>query len=266
MKTPRTVFIATATLLLLFCASARAQEVCESGNGELDTSNPKGMEIEDVVKKFTEREAALKKAMEGYSFTVDLLVQTLSGDGGVTGELKRTTEVGFDDRGKRHETVAYSTVSTMRALSVTPDDFDDANSGMLGLVTSDNAKDYFVHYTGHQPVDQLKAYVFEIAPKKVDRGRVYFQGKVWVDDADFVIVKTCGKTIRTDTMPQKNPRGRANVMPTFVTYREQVDGANWFPTYSKADEVIEFPRGLVHMKETVRHTKYKRAGAAAAAN
>ena len=52
-----------------------------------------------------------------------------------------------------------------------------------------------------------------------------------------------------------------NLTPKFVTYREQVDGQYWFPTYTSADDVLHFRQGDVHMRETIRYTNYKRFGA-----
>ena len=41
----------------------------------------------------------------------------------------------------------------------------------------------------------MHCYVFDIAPKKIEGKKRYFQGRVWVDDHDFQIVKTYGKTV-----------------------------------------------------------------------
>src|SRR5258708_3015563 len=50
-----------------------------------------------------------------------------------------------------------------------------------------------VLYAGQQHVDELDTYVFDIAPKHVDKdgGKRFFQGRIWVDGHDFQIVKTC---------------------------------------------------------------------------
>ena len=260
LKASRVIAAAAAAFAYFaLCTAARAQVSCEEGNGALATDEPKNITVDEIVKRFTEREAALKKASDAYTFTVDMVVQTLGG-GGVTGELKRTTDIGFDERGRRKVTVTYSTVSTLRGLQVTPDDYADAETASLGLVRPDNVQEYFVKYVGQQPVDQLKTFVFDIAPKEVKKDRTYFQGRLWVDDAEFAIVKTCGKSLRADDLPKKAPHGMEFVVPTFVTYREQV-GTNWFPTFSRAEEVLEFPRGLVKMRETVKLTQYKKTAA-----
>ena len=45
--------------------------------------------------------------------------------------------------------------------------------------------------------------------------------------------------------------------PILVTYREEAGGKLWFPTYSKADEFLAFPKGEVHVREVVKYSSYK---------
>jgi hypothetical protein len=46
-----------------------------------------------------------------------------------------------------------------------------------------------------------------------------------------------------------------------VTYREQIDGQYWFPTYTRADDDLHFKSGDVHIREIIKYTNYKRFGA-----
>jgi len=102
-------------------------------------------------------------------------------------------------------------------------------------------------------VDEITAYVFSIRPKEIQKGRLYFQGIVWVDDRDLQIVKSEGKTV-----PEQRPkRGQENLFPRFTTYREQIDGKYWFPTYTMADDTLYFSSGAIHVKQTIRYTDYK---------
>src|SRR5438105_4907797 len=73
---------------------------------------------------------------------------------------------------------------------------------------------------------------------------------------DLVIVKTCGKT-RGDEIGGSWGKNSANLTPTFVTYREQIDGKYWFTTYARADEFLHFPTGGVHIREVVKYSDYK---------
>ena len=67
-------------------------------------------------------------------------------------------------------------------------------------------------------------------PKKMVKGERYFEGEIWVDDRDFQIVKTYGKGVGIIK------KSKDNQFPKFETYREQIDGKYWFPTYTHADE------------------------------
>jgi hypothetical protein len=48
-----------------------------------------------------------------------------------------------------------------------------------------------------------------------------------------------------------------NLFPRFTTYREQIDGKFWFPTYTMADDTLYFSTGQVHIKQVIRYTDYK---------
>lgn len=77
----------------------------------------------------------------------------------------------------------------------------------------------------------------------------YFQGRIWVDDIDLQIVKTSGKVV-----PEFKQR-----FPKFETYRENIDGKYWFPTYTYGDDHLEFERGpSVHVRNVVRYKNYRR--------
>ena len=74
-----------------------------------------------------------------------------------------------------------------------------------------------------------------------------------MDDQDFQIVKTYGKAV--PDVRQKG--GQENLFPKFETYREQIDGKYWFPTYTRAVDTPVF-FGAVRMREIVRYENYKK--------
>ena len=45
-----------------------------------------------------------------------------------------------------------------------------------------------------------------------------------------------------------------------MTYRENIEGTFWFPTYTHADDFLHFTQGDVHIRMTVRYKNYKRFG------
>jgi hypothetical protein len=68
-------------------------------------------------------------------------------------------------------------------------------------------------------------------------------------------VKTCGKSV-----PDIRKKNNENLTPKFVTYREQIDGQYWFPTYTRADDVLHFTGNDVRIREIIKYTNYKRFG------
>ncbi len=54
------------------------------------------------------------------------------------------------------------------------------------------------------------------------------------------------------------PETKINKFPNVETYREQIDGQYWFPTYSYADEELVFDNGeVLHIRLRVRYTDFK---------
>jgi hypothetical protein len=97
--------------------------------------------------------------------------------------------------------------------------------------------------------------VFDVAPKKIEKNQRYFQGRIWVDDKDLEIVKTDGKAV-----PDIRKGGQENVFPRFETFRENIEGHYWFPTYTRSNDVLHFREGDVPIRMTVRYANYKRFG------
>ena len=75
---PLTLFIVVVAVLL---AGAHAQTDCAEGNGVLDMSPPKNMTPQDLIQKFAAEETKVKEARNHYTYTQDLLVQTLDAKG-----------------------------------------------------------------------------------------------------------------------------------------------------------------------------------------
>jgi hypothetical protein len=227
--------------------------------GPLDKSEPKGATPEQIIQRFATKEKEFKEARDQYTYRQDVKVQTLDGDT-ITGEYRQVFDVIFDDQGHRIENVVFAPQSTLESggLSMDQGDFDDIRQRLPFVLTIDEIPEYNILYVGQQQEDELHCYVFDIAPKEIVGKKRYFQGRIWVDDHDFQIVKTYGKTV-----PQiiAKKRGKdEHLYPSFTTWREQVDGAYWFPTFTKADDTLHFQGGDIHIREIVKYTNYKRFG------
>src|SRR5215468_9984896 len=224
------------TFLFLFAllpATLIAQTDCEEGNGRLNPNPPQSVSPTDIIQKFATKEAVFKQARDNYTYTQDVTVQTLEGHT-VDGEFRETTDITYDDKGNRIENVSFAPQSTLTRVSMSREDFEDIRHKMPFVMTTEDLPQYDILYVGTQQVDEIGTYVFDVAPKRIEKDKRYFQGRIWVDNQDL--------------------------MPRFVTYREQIDGKYWFPTYTRADDYLHFSNGDVHIRETIKYTNYKRFG------
>ena len=247
---PLTFVLLPLFLLLILVPGLRADD---QGEGPLVKDQPKGITPEDIIQRFAAKEKQFKDAREQYTWRQDVLVKTPD-DGG---EYRMVTDILFDNRGKRVENVVYAPQNTLQQVGMTQQDFDDIEKRLPFVLTSDEISDYDILYVGQQQEDELHTYVFDIAPKQIQKNKRYFQGRIWVDDHDFQIVKTHGKNVPDITSKKGD---NENLFPPFTTWREQIDGKYWFPTYTKTDAFLHFKVGDVHIVQIVKYTNYKRFG------
>ena len=58
-------------------------------------------------------------------------------------------------------------------------------------------------------------------------------------------------------VPEIRNKKQENLFPRFTTYREQIDGKFWFPTYTRAEDTLHFSSGPVRIRQIIRYTDYK---------
>jgi hypothetical protein len=226
--------------------------------GPLDTAQPKGVTSEEIIQRFAAKEKEFKTALDQYGYRQTVKVQTLDGDT-PDGEYQQVFDVSFDDQGKKVKNVVFAPQSTLQRILMTEQDMDDIENRLPFVLTSDEIGDYDILYVGQQQEDDLHCFVFDVAPKQKETKKRFFQGRIWVDDKDFQIVKTYGKSGPDINTKKKNGE---NLFPKFTTYREQVvDGPYWFPVYTRADDTLHFSTGDVKVREIVKYTNYKKFGA-----
>jgi hypothetical protein len=245
--------------LALLAGIAVAQE------GPVRPEQPKGVTVDQIIQKFAAKEKEFAEARENYTFHQAVKVQTIDDGGNVNGEYLQEVDVTFDDKNRRRENVLFSPQPTLVGVTMSREDFDDIQHRYPFVLTTDEIPIYDIAYRGKQVLDELDTYVFEIKPKQLQKEQRFFQGTIWVDDRDFQIVKTHGRPAYIED-EKKIKRGEAQQFPSFTTYREQIDGQYWFPTYTHADEVLHFPGGRgnpaqdIHIRITVKYNNYKRFG------
>jgi len=207
--------------------------------------------IQDIIQEFADKETEFTRARENYTYRQTARLHELDEFGNIRGRWEMVSDIVFPD-GKRRELVVRAPVGTLRNIIMTPEDEQDLRNTQPFVMTTAELPDYFVRFLGMQNADEIPCYVFAVKPMKMEAGKRYFSGMIWVDDRDLQIVKTYGRGVGL----QK--RGADNQFPKFETYREQIDGKFWFPTYTRADDVLHFQTGLSQrIRMTVRYEDYK---------
>jgi len=208
--------------------------------------------VDEIIRKFAEKEKEFKIARENYTFRQEVKVQELSSSDRVVGEYETKTDISFDEKGRRTERVTYAPPPTLKRLGISKEDLQDLESIQPFVLTSDEIDLYNLKFGGKDKIDEITCYVFDVSPKKIEKDKRYFEGRIWVDDRDLQIVKTYGKAV-----PDRLTKGNENLAPRFETYREQID-EYWFPTYTRAVDTLNFESGPIKMREIIRYTDYKK--------
>jgi hypothetical protein len=222
------------------------------------THEPPAIPVEQIIQKFGERELEFRKERGNYTYNQSFVVQVIDRDDQVAGEYRMTSDILFTPDGKRYEKVTSAPPPTLEqaGMSLSQQDLDDVEHVQPFVLTSEDLPKYDVKYVGREQLDELNTYVFDVAPKKIEKNQRYFQGRIWVYDKDLNIVKTDGKAV-----PDIIKKNSENIFPRFETFRENIEGNFWFPTYTRSDDVLHFSSGPIHMRMKIRYTNYKRFGA-----
>ncbi len=249
---PIVPFILLAVITLGMSLSRHSQTVlAQQSQDKIRNTGP--VNVDKIVRAFTTKETEFRQALNDYAFKRNAVVQTIGLGGQITGEYHRVSQFVFDDQGNRFEKINFFPQPTLTDITVTQEDLEDLGGIQPFALEASKINEYNYTYLGTERIDDLDLYVFDVGPKvmpnpKKSKDR-YFQGRIWVDTRDLQIVKVRGKGV-----PEGDQR-----FPLFETYREQIDGRYWFPTYTSADDNLIFPKGdAVHVRMLVRYTDYQR--------
>jgi len=254
---PLLLAAAAALLPPALCAQASYTSMpLDQGFGPLDPSQPE-IPVQQIVTEFTAQEAVFRKALDNYTWTRSVRVQTIDDDGKADGQYYQVVDIAFDTDGHRTERVLDAPATSLTRVMMSPADFQDIEERLPFVLTTEDAPQYDITYVGKQKIDEIETWVFDVKPKEIEKKKRYFQGRIWVDQKEHQIVVTNGKNVPDDVRP-----GHEDLSIPFVTYRQLVDGKYWFPVYTHGDGVLHFSAGHgylsqdVHMRETVKYTNY----------
>ncbi|HEV7905427.1 MAG TPA: hypothetical protein VGO96_16420 [Pyrinomonadaceae bacterium] len=244
-------------LFVLACAAfapagqAQQQQVSSASAPNASTAS---VDVERIIREFTAKEVTFREALNQYSFKREAIVQTIGMGGQISGEYRRVSRFVFDDSGKRYEKILLFPLPTLTEVQLTVEDLEDLSGVQTFALEPSKINLYNLSYVGKEKVDELMCYVFDVEPKvlpdpKKTKER-FFKGRIWIDDQDVQVVKVRGKGV---------PEKKNSRYPTYETYREQVDGKFWFPTYTYADEELIFDSGqVIHLRMRITFDEFVR--------
>ncbi|MCA1594306.1 MAG: hypothetical protein LC754_17100 [Acidobacteria bacterium] len=253
---------AVFSALTISTANAQGQKAAATPSTAPTTVNRSGVpvNVDKIIRTVAAKETEFRRALNNYEFKRDAILQTIAPLGGqITGEYHRVSRFVFDNDGNRFEKILMFPLPTITDISVTNEDLEDLGGVQAFALEASKIDQYVFTYGGKEHIDELDTYVFDVTPKILSDAKAlsalkksktperYFQGRIWVDDRDFQIVKAKGKGV-----PEFDQR-----FPTFETYREQINGRYWFPTYAYADDDLVFKNGqTTHVRLKVRYTDF----------
>ena len=224
------------------------------------TGNPAA--AAELIRKFTTKESELRDIWTEYSYVQESKIQVIGPADTIAGEFYQLSEFVFTDAGKRIQRILKAPPSVLEQSGVlTAEDKNALTNLQPFALAADELPNYNVAYVGKEKIDELNTHVFDVVPKAMSDERQlkrlkdqkiegkYFQGRIWVDDEDMQVVKVKGKVV-----PEFKQR-----FPQFETYRENIDGRYWFPTYTYGDDELTFADGAtLHVRMVIRYKNYKK--------
>jgi hypothetical protein len=204
----------------------------------------------EIISRFSANEIVMKAQYDAYSFKEAIRVEELTDPGG---KFSVSGEVYSRPNGERYLRITTQPESNLKLTNFTLEDIKTIATLPLFVLTSDEIKYYDFKYAGQDKLDQINTYVFQVKPKQLSRTRRLFEGVIWVDDQDFVIVKSFGKFVSEYAGP-----GTKLPFTMFETFRENFQDKYWLPTYTRSDDYSEDEqKNEMHLRLVIRDTDFK---------
>jgi hypothetical protein len=219
----------------------------------LEAQDQPSIPVETIIQRLVARETELQRAFGSYEFRRDVTVQELDQKDKVLGEYHSVSQVRTDSAGQRTERVLQAPPNTLKRVAISPQDLQDIRDTQPFPITSDAITKYDIKYGGKEDILGVHCYVFDVKPKKTEKGQRYFEGKLWVENSDFHMVKTFGKSV--PDIREKS--GGEDLFPRFESFRAEIDGY-WFPSQSQAVDTLHFSNGDVRIRQVVRYEDYRK--------
>lgn len=208
-------------------------------------------DLAGLIQRVSKNESRFREARDHYTYrqTFEFIE-----DGG--GLYKAVTDVIFTPEGKRIEKPLKKPINTLKKLTLTDEDFRDLIEVQPFILDPDSAWNYEVKYVADQMLGNRLTHMLRARPKQTFEGQRLFDGTLWISADDLQIIQAEGRAV-----PDLIHNGKENLFPRFTTVRERIDGQNWFPVRTFADDVLQFRTGPIRVHFSIKYEQYKRFSA-----
>jgi hypothetical protein len=256
--------------MLLWAGSARAQgeqrpmtpppehDVKRLGNTP-EAVEPPSLPPDQIIRKFVAKEDEFASVRPTFVAKRTIRISEYDRTGTIIGEFLQVSEATRMPDGRVVNKILEHPQSTLHSFALEPADVKELERIPQFPINSSQLAKYDLKYIGTEKVDEIDTYIFKVTPKTVDRKSSYLDGIIWVDTQYMEVVKTYGKWVNElgDVKFAQMP------FTTFETYRENVDGKYWFPSYERSDETVHVKDGDFPVRLVIKWTDFKPLAAAA---
>jgi hypothetical protein len=198
------------------------------------SSSASSLSVDQVVERFTESEKKLAQNLAAYTPMVETYLQQLDPHEEL-GAVPKSDKYFLGKLDVRQGLVQNSLLPAPGLASRFANAFTRFSSvrylpngfGQMILIDTKgfDARNYNFTYVRREFLGEIRCYVFDVQPKSDDR--VSFQGRIWVEDRDFNIVRFNGGY---------TPTSASNLYFHFDSWRENMGPGLWFPAYIYTEE------------------------------
>ena len=246
--------IALAATLIAAGSTARARSQPHGGQKKPSTTADQSTPADKVVERIIAREQNEVAAFGLYRPIVETYIQQLKPDKEMGFAPDRDAYyIGQADLGRGVEVRsmlpkaggAFGILSSWNDGQWNP-------GGFLQMIYVDrdsfDKEHYDFQYAGRDFLGEVRCLIFDVTPKRKS-GKGRFEGRIWVEDHDYTIVRFSGTYVR-----QK-------LMAHFDTWRLNVQPDLWLPAYAFIEE-LNPKRDLPRFKAQTHFWAYSRAATA----
>ncbi len=210
----------------------------------------------NLAKLVAERETETEAERSQYTYRQSVTLEELDDRGAVRGTYREVRDIIFSPTQERTEQFVGTPENRLRLLKLTDEDFQDIRNIQPLTLTLDRLWNYEVRFRGEEKADDVDCWVLQIRPRQILQSQRFFDGLIWVEKQGYNIVRLEGQAV-----PQIVSTKSENLFPKFTTIRRPVNGKNWFPSYTYADDVLQFRTGPLRERLRITYSNYKRFSA-----